>query len=240
MPVLVLASASPARRALLAGSGISALVHVSKVDERALQYQLAATGVTDPAALCQELAAAKARAVASEVRTAHPSALVVGCDSVLDIDGAAWGKPADAAEALRRWTSMAGRCGVLRTGHHVVDLATGREAGATAATLVRFGRPDRQELAAYVASGEPLRVAGAFTLDGLGAAFFDGVDGDPSNVIGLSLPLLRTLLAGLGVRWTDLWSGPTPTEVPAPDSGRLGRAGADSGRAPEFEQPQER
>jgi septum formation protein len=101
---------------------------------------------------------------------------------------------------------MAGRSGVLRTGHHVVDLATGAEVGATASTVVRFGRPDPAELAAYVASGEPLRVAGAFTLDGLGAAFVDGVDGDPSNVVGLSLPTLRGLLSRLGVRWTDLWS----------------------------------
>lgn len=206
MRTLVLASASPARKALLIAAGITPLVQVSDVDEPTLQAQLLAGGDLDPAGLCQELAAAKARSTAVAARSSHPDALVVGCDSVLDLDGRAWGKPADGAEVLARWSAMAGRSGVLRTGHHVVDLATGAEAGTTAATVVRFGRPDPQELAAYVASGEPLRVAGAFTLDGLGAAFVEGVDGDPSNVVGLSLPTLRGLLSQLGVRWTDLWS----------------------------------
>ncbi|HEY7857075.1 MAG TPA: nucleoside triphosphate pyrophosphatase [Candidatus Nanopelagicales bacterium] len=206
MRTLVLASASPARKALLISAGITPYVQVSDVDEPALQAQLLAGGVLDPAGLCQELAVAKARSTAAGVRSSHPGALVVGCDSVLDLDGRAWGKPADGTEVLTRWSAMAGRSGVLRTGHHVVDLATGAEVGATASTVVRFGRPDPAELAAYVASGEPLRVAGAFTLDGLGAAFVDGVDGDPSNVVGLSLPTLRGLLSRLGVRWTDLWS----------------------------------
>ena len=206
MRTLVLASASPARRALLIAAGITPHVQVSDVDEPALQAQLLAGGVLDPAGLCQELAAAKARSTAADVRSSHPGALVVGCDSVLDLDGRAWGKPVDGAEVLARWQAMAGRSGVLRTGHHVVDLATGAEVGATASTVVRFGHPDPQELAAYVASGEPLRVAGAFTLDGLGAAFVEGIDGDPSNVVGLSLPTLRGLLGRLGVRWTDLWS----------------------------------
>lgn len=210
MPTLVLASASPARRALLVAAGITPLVHVSGVDERELQGRLLAEGLTDPAALCQELATAKARAAAAAIRSSHPRTLVVGCDSLLDLDGRAWGKPADTAEVLARWSVMAGRSGVLRTGHHVVDVATGDEARATAATIVRFGRPDPAELAAYIASGEPLRVAGAFTLDGLGAPFVDGVDGDPSNVVGLSLPTLRRLLGQLGVRWSDLWSADPP------------------------------
>jgi septum formation protein len=213
---LVLASASPARRALLAAAGITAVVHVSGVDETALTRELAVDGVTAPTDLCAALAAAKARACAAAVRGAHPGALVVGADSVLDLDGRAWGKPADAAGALQRWSTMAGRSGVLRTGHHVVDLGTGTEVAEVASTIVRFGRPDPQELAAYVASGEPLRVAGAFTLDGRGAPFVDGVDGDPSNVVGLSLPTLRHLLARLGIRWTDLWETGSVRGGPAP------------------------
>jgi septum formation protein len=132
--------------------------------------------------------------------------LVVGCDSVLELDGLALGKPADAAEATARWQAMRGRSGVLRTGHCVIDTVTGRRVSATASTVVHFGTPDDDEVAAYVASGEPLYVAGAFTLDGRSAPFVNGIEGDPGNVIGLSLPLLRTLLADLNVRITDLWA----------------------------------
>jgi septum formation protein len=204
---LVLASASPARLALLRAAGIEPIVQVSDVDEPAIEAELAAAGQTDPGVVCQSLAAAKARKSAELIKAAHPDALVIGADSVLDLAGVALGKPADAATAFARWSEMAGREGVLRTGHHLIDLATGVEVGRTACTVVRFGRPDAAELAAYVASGEPMRVAGAFTLDGLGGAFIDGVDGDPSNVVGLSLPTIRALAADLGVRWTDLWSG---------------------------------
>jgi septum formation protein len=132
--------------------------------------------------------------------------LVVGCDSVLELDGRALGKPKDAADATARWQAMRGRSGVLQTGHCVIDTATGRQVSRTASTTVRFGTPDDAEIAAYVASGEPLHVAGAFTLDGRSAPFVEGVDGDPGNVIGLSLPLLRRLLAELDVRITDLWT----------------------------------
>ncbi len=133
-------------------------------------------------------------------------ALVIGCDSLLDFEGEAYGKPADAAEATARWNRMAGRTGTLLTGHCVIDTATGKEVSDVAATVVRFGTPDPEELAAYIASGEPLNVAGAFTLDGRCAPFIDGIDGDPGTVIGLSLPLLRRLLGELGVRITDLWA----------------------------------
>jgi septum formation protein len=195
--VLVLASASPARLGLLKQAGFDPRVVVSGVDESEI------TAPT-PAELARVLAQAKAEAVA-EGGLLDGGELVLGCDSVLELDGLAYGKPKDAADATARWQAMRGRSGVLRTGHCVIDLATARQASATASTTVRFGTPDDLELAAYVASGEPLSVAGAFTLDGLSAPFLEGVDGDPGNVIGLSLPLLRALLAELGVRITDLW-----------------------------------
>lgn len=193
---LVLASASPARLGLLRQAGLDPRVVVSGVDEDALS---AAT----PAELALVLAEAKAKAVAADLTDGE---LVVGCDSVLELDGLALGKPADAAEALERWRAMRGRAGVLRTGHCVIDTVTGRQASATASTTVRFGTPDDDEVAAYVATGEPLHVAGAFTLDGRSAPFVEGIEGDHGNVIGLSLPLLRTLLAELDVRITDLWA----------------------------------
>ncbi|MEK2494162.1 nucleoside triphosphate pyrophosphatase [Kitasatospora purpeofusca] len=192
---LVLASASPARLGLLRQAGLDPRVVVSGVDEDAL------TAAT-PAELALVLAEAKAEAVAV---TLTGGELVIGCDSVLELDGQALGKPADEAEALARWQAMRGRAGVLRTGHCVIDTATGRQASATASTTVRFGTPDDAEVAAYIATGEPLHVAGAFTLDGRSAPFVEGIDGDPGNVIGLSLPLLRGLLTELGVRITDLW-----------------------------------
>ncbi|MFI6153538.1 nucleoside triphosphate pyrophosphatase [Kitasatospora sp. NPDC051170] len=193
---LVLASASPARLGLLRQAGLDPRVVVSGVDEDAIS---AAT----PGELALVLAEAKAKAVAAELNSGE---LVIGCDSVLELDGRALGKPADAEEAVARWRAMRGREGVLRTGHCVIDTATGRQSSATASTTVRFGTPDDAEVAAYVASGEPLYVAGAFTLDGRSAPFIDGIDGDPGNVIGLSLPLLRRLLADLDVRIVDLWT----------------------------------
>jgi septum formation protein len=195
--VLVLASASPARLGLLKQAGFDPRVVVSGVDESEIT-------ASTPAELARVLARTKAEAVA-ESGLLDGGELVLGFDSVLELDGMAYGKPKDAAEATARWQSMRGRSGVLQTGHCVIDLATARQASATASTTVRFGTPDDLEIAAYVASGEPLSVAGAFTLDGLSAPFVEGVDGNPGNVIGLSLPLLRALLAELGVRITDLW-----------------------------------
>ncbi|MGW6362651.1 Maf family protein [Streptomyces sp. NPDC055092] len=194
---LVLASRSPARLALLRQAGLTPEVLVSGVDEDAVS-------APTPAELALALAEAKASVVAAKPEV-H-GALVIGCDSVLDIDGQALGKPADVEEATARWKSMRGRAGTLQTGHCVYDTAVNRYASATASTVVRFGEPSDAEIAAYVASGEPLHVAGAFTLDGRSAPFIDGIDGDHGNVIGLSMPLLRRLLAQLGVNITDLWA----------------------------------
>ncbi|KUF17867.1 nucleoside triphosphate pyrophosphatase [Streptomyces silvensis] len=194
---LVLASQSPARLGLLRQAGLAPEVIVSGVDEDAV------TAPT-PAELAKALAEAKASVVAARADT--QGALVVGCDSVLELDGRALGKPADAEEATARWKDMRGRAGVLQTGHCVYDTAAGRHVSATASTVVRFGEPSDAEVAAYVASGEPLHVAGAFTLDGRSAPFIEGIEGDHGNVIGLSLPLLRRLLAELDVHITDLWA----------------------------------
>jgi len=194
---LVLASQSPARLATLRAAGVEPVVIVSGVDEDQL-------GPLPPAELALQLAELKCAAVAA--RDDLPAgALVLGCDSVLELDGEPLGKPADAAEATRRWEAMRGRSGVLLTGHSLHDTATGHVASATAATTVHFADVTDEEIAAYVATGEPLHVAGAFTLDGLGGAFVTGIEGDPHNVVGVSLPLLRELVAELGRSWTDLW-----------------------------------
>ncbi|MCB0897070.1 MAG: septum formation inhibitor Maf [Nocardioides sp.] len=199
---LVLASASPARLQTLRNAGLDPLVLVSGVDEDQLDG-------LPPAELALQLAELKCAAVAG--RTEVPQgALVLGCDSVLDLDGRALGKPDDAEDAVRRWQAMRGRSGVLRTGHSLHDTATGRVAAATASTTVHFADVTDEEVAAYVATGEPLAVAGAFTVDGLGGAFVTGIDGDHHNVVGVSLPLVRDLVAELGHSWTDLWSPRRP------------------------------
>ncbi len=196
MPDIILASASAARLAVLRGAGVEPEVAVSGVDESG--YQAATT-----ADLVAVLAEAKAAAVAAT----RDRGIVVGCDSMLDLDGLALGKPGSAAAARRRWREMAGRTGTLFTGHCVIDAATGRRAAATAGTAVRFGTPSAEEIDAYVASGEPLGAAGAFTIEGLGGWFVDGIDGDHGTVLGLSLPLLRRLLTSLGVSVPSLWTG---------------------------------
>jgi septum formation protein len=192
---LVLASASPARLATLHAAGIEPSVVVSGVDESQVDG-------LPPAELALRLAELKCAAVAADV---HDGSLVLGCDSVLELDGQPLGKPADAAEAVRRWQGMRGRSGVLHTGHSLRDTTSGEEAAATASTVVHFADVTDAEIDAYVASGEPLHVAGAFTVDGLGGAFVTGIEGDHHNVVGLSLPLLRELVGRLGHAWPDLW-----------------------------------
>jgi len=194
---LILASASAGRLRLLRQAGFDPEVIVSGVDE-------SSTSATDPADLVMQLALAKASVVAATVT----DGLVVGADSVLDLDGVVLAKPTDTGDARRRWATLAGRSGVLRTGQAVLLVEDGAVCGtdvAAAQTTVRFGRPDPAELEAYLNSGEPVHVAGAFTIDGLGGQFVNSIDGDVGTVIGLSLPLLREQAARLGVRLTDLW-----------------------------------
>lgn len=200
-PRLVLASASPARRRSLAAAGIDAQVMLSGVDESTID-------AAPPATLCAVLARLKAQAVAEKLRYGPGSpagVLVLGCDSVLGFDGEALGRPVDAAEAVARWRRMRGRDGVLHTGHSLVDLGSGRTAEAVAEARVFFADVSDAEIDAYVATGEPLAVAGAFTIDGYGGPFVERIDGDPGTVLGLSLPLLRRLLAELEVPITALW-----------------------------------
>jgi septum formation protein len=205
---LVLGSASPARLAVLRAAGIDPTVRVSGVDEDAV-----AASLVDPShpELVTALAMAKAEAVVTTLAGEFPEAVVIGCDSMLAMsDGEIVGKPGDVDTARERWHRMAGTTGELLTGHVVLRLAEGRvECSASDAqtTKVRFGTPTEPELEAYLASGEPLAVAGGFTLDGLGGWFVEGVDGDPSSVIGISLPLTRRLLTEVGVGIADLWQG---------------------------------
>jgi septum formation protein len=205
-PRLILASASPARLATLRSAGLAPEVEVSGVDEDLVH----ADSVPE---LVAALARAKADAVAARRSAAgggsgdSPDAVVIGCDSVLELDGLAFGKPVDAADAIARWQAMRGRSGVLHTGHHLVCLPSGVSRTATASTTVHFADLDDDEIAAYVATGEPLLVAGAFTIDGLGGPYVTRIEGDHHNVVGISLPLLRLLLADLGVSWTDITSG---------------------------------
>ena len=194
---LVLASASPARLSLLRQAGLAPEVVVSQVDESTFH----APRVAEQVAL---LASAKAADVAKQ----ENDALVIGADSLLEFNGKPLGKPADAAEARDRWRRMAGRSGVLHTGQALFDVRDGAVASrdiTVASTVVYFASPTAQELEAYLATGEPLAVAGAFTLDGLGAPFVRRVEGDPAAVVGLSLTVLRTQLAKRGLAITDLW-----------------------------------
>lgn len=206
--LLVLASASPARRKLLQQAGIEPAVYVSDVDETAVEADARERyGDLGPGDVALVLARAKAEAVAAEL---DADQLVLGCDSVLELDGTIHGKPSSAEEAVSRWRSMRGRSGVLHTGHWLVDDrsteagGSGGTLGATAETVVHFAELSDAEIEAYVATGEPLRVAGAFTIDGLGAPFVRGIEGDHTNVVGLSLPLLRELLLEIGVAWSEV------------------------------------
>jgi septum formation protein len=198
----VLASQSPARLMVLRNAGIDPLVQVSGVDEDAIIAGLPADA--GPERTVATLAKAKARVVAPD----HTDAVVVGCDSMLFQGGQLVGKPGTPERAMERWERMAGGTGELLTGHAVLRVRDGAAtavATGTVSTTIRFGKPSNEELAAYVSTGEPLSVAGGFTLDGYGGWFVDGMDGDPSSVIGISLPLTRRLLREVDVAVIDLW-----------------------------------
>lgn len=202
----VLASASPARLGLLRSAGIDPVVVVSDVDEDAVESVARQRDPhLSPLRLAQLLAEAKGAAVAS--RVADDVRWVLACDSVLEVDGRVHGKPGTPEVARERWRQVRGRSAVLHTGHHLVDMTNGRTAGGPASATVRFASVTDAEVDGYVATGEPLHVAGGFTLDGLGAPFVESIEGHPSTVVGLCLPLLRRLLADLG---TDWWSVAQP------------------------------
>lgn len=203
---VVLASGSPARLRLLQSAGIQPEVVVSTVDEDALAASLAELTTAE---LVQALADAKLADVVSGLDAVAEPTLVIAADSLFEIDGMVMGKPGSRAAARTRLAGLAGRCGQLLTGHAltlVVPDGILRPSRGVATTQVRFERFTDAELDAYVATDEPVSVAGGFTLDGIAAPFISGIEGDPSNVIGLSLPLVRRLATDLGVFWPDLWT----------------------------------
>ncbi|WP_420174682.1 Maf family protein [Luteococcus sp. OSA5] len=199
----ILASSSPARLQTLRNAGIDPLVIKPEVNESTVT-------APGPASLTAELARAKALDVAERIGNPEPWCLVA-CDSMLELDQRAWGKPADAEAATELWERMRGRAALLHTGHHVIvkDDKGLREVNRVATTIVKFADLTGEEIAAYVATQEPVRVAGAFAIDGLGGAFITRIDGDPYNVVGISLPLVRQMLLDLGIKWHTLWNRET-------------------------------
>lgn len=193
---LVLASGSKTRLRILRDAGFAPEVMVSGVDET--------IDAPDTAAAVVALAERKGEVVAERCS----QAVVLACDSLLEHRGVSFGKPDSGAQALEFWHRLSGQQAVLCTGHWVKDTRTNRSTSGIARTTVRFGTPDPEELAAYIDTGEPLALAGAFSIDGYAAPFIDGIDGDPSNVLGLSLPLFRTMVTEIGITMTDLWSPP--------------------------------
>ncbi|MEX1211122.1 MAG: nucleoside triphosphate pyrophosphatase [Candidatus Nanopelagicales bacterium] len=200
---VVLASGSPSRLRLLTMAGVDPLVIVSGVDEEAIEDALHDRPVSEVALA---LARAKAEAVLADGRIPR-DALVLGCDSIFDVDGVRLGKPPTAEAALERWQRMRGRSGTLHTGHWMIDTTSGEARGEAVATVVDMVDAPDDEIRTYIATGEPLSVAGGFTLDGLGAPYVAGVHGDPGNVIGVSVPAVRRLGLALGVGWSEIQSG---------------------------------
>jgi len=201
----VLASASPARLGVLRQAGVDPVVQVSGVDEDAVTASL---GDASHQEVVTALAEAKAEAVVEIVAGRFPDSVIVACDSMLSIDGQILGKPGTPERAKDRWQMMAGNSGDLLTGHAVIRLTGGKVTGSVAgweSTVVRFDKPTEAELDAYVATGEPLSVAGAFTIDGRGGWFVESIDGNASSVIGISLPLTRRLLTEVGVSVVEFW-----------------------------------
>ena len=194
-PPFILASASAARRQLLQAAGINPFVCKSEFDESQVQ-------ITDPEKLVQVLAQAKAEVVAAQ---RQPPGLVLGCDSVLALKGEIYGKPANPATAIARWQKMRGQQGDLYTGHALIDLGQGKILVRCQTTRVHFANLSDRQIQAYVATGEPLQCAGGFALDGKGGLFIEAIEGCHSNIIGLSLPLLRQMLEVLGYDPSEFW-----------------------------------
>ena len=197
-PTIVLASASPSRQRLLTSVGISPTIIVSGVDEEDSAYSQ-----LSPRELVVALAIVKAHTVKEKV--SYP-AIIIGCDSTFEFEGESLGKPGTAENAIARAKKLSGKSGVLHTGHCFIDTDKGIEVSDVVSTRVHFATMSDEEIEGYVATGEPLNVAGGFTLDGLSAPFIAGIEGDPSNVIGLSLPLLRNAINSLGYTWFELTS----------------------------------
>ena len=211
MTRLVLASTSPARLRLLRDGGIEPTTIAPGVDEDAVVERLTAMGaISGTADMVHALAKAKAEAVLDQPDAR--GALVIGCDSSLEFDGEALGKPHEPEVARERWLAMRGKTGTLYSGHWVIDNRNPEPGklspavGRVSASKVHFADLTEAEIDAYVATGEPLKVAGAFTIDGLGGAFLRGIEGDAHTVVGLSLPTLRELVRELGVEYTSLWN----------------------------------
>jgi septum formation protein len=190
----ILASASPARRRLLSEAGISAFVSPSNFDESQVQ-------LSDPAELVKTLAKGKAEAVTPQ----YANSLILGCDSVLALNGKIYGKPTDVADAIARWQQMRRQVGELYTGHALIDQTQNQTLVRSQVTKVYFADASDRQIAAYVASGEPLQCAGCFALEGRGGLLIEKLEGCHSNVIGLSLPLLRKMLTDLGYDVADFW-----------------------------------
>lgn len=204
LPAVILASASPSRRRLLDSVGLAHQVMVSGVDEELDEY-----ASLSPSELVVALAIVKAHTVATTFKASNPTnagAIIIGCDSTFEFQGRSLGKPGTEENAIERCKEIRGKSGVLHTGHCIIDTVQGIEISDLASTTVHFTEMSDDEICAYVATGEPLNVAGGFTLDGLSAPFIHAIEGEPSNVIGLSLPLIRKAFASLGYQWFDFTS----------------------------------
>ncbi|MBL7285270.1 septum formation inhibitor Maf [Corynebacterium godavarianum] len=193
---LVLASQSPSRRMLLEQGGVTPVLRPAHVDEDAIIAEL---GEAEPRVIVEKLAHAKAATVAGD----FPNDVVVGCDSMLLLDGQLLGKPHTPERTIARWKAQRGKEAHLLTGHAVAH--QGEWVVDTIATAIRFGDVSDADIEAYAASGQPLKCAGAFTLEALGSWFIDSIDGDPTSVIGLSMPLLRRCLYRFGLNASDFW-----------------------------------
>ena len=198
LPVFVLASASAARRDLLLSAGLNPIIHPSQFDESLIE-------MSDPTALVECLASNKAKYVAREYVSSKSGALILGCDSVLWMDGQIYGKPKGADDAIARWQKMRGQTGDLITGHALIDVGKQKTMVQHRMTTVEFAEVSDRQIEAYIATGDPLQCAGCFTLEGKGSSFIEQIQGCHSNVLGLSMPLLREMFTNFGYDLTDFW-----------------------------------